>query len=330
MIRHIAAVAIAICFGALPTTGRSETATIVKLGYILAPESQLGAGAKVFADEVAKRTQERYRVEQYPNAQLGGEVEMMKGVQLGTIDAAFVTGAPVPNFVPAVGVFNIPFLVPDAAHAHALLDGAYGQDLLKKFDAQDMVALAWGENGMRHLTNSKRPIVAPSDLDGLKLRVPQSDIMVAGFRALGADVHQLSFPELYGALEVGEFDGQENPIATIVASKFYQVQRFLTLSGHIYDPAVLVISKDLFSDMSAADRAAFVEAARLGGAASREYAAQAERNGVALLERNGMRVTTSVDNAAFVRAMAPVMPVFESKFGAATITMLRDQKTAGN
>jgi tripartite ATP-independent transporter DctP family solute receptor len=330
MIRYIAAAGVAVWFGFFTTIGHCETATIVKLGYILAQDSQLGAGANVFADEVAKRTQGRYRIEQYPNAQLGGEVEMVRGVQLGTIDAAFVTGAPLPNFVPEVGVFNIPFQVPDAAHAHALLDGPLGRNLLKKFDTQGMVGLAWGENGMRHLTNSKRSIVTPDDLNGLKLRVPQSDIMVAGFTALGADVHQLAFPQLYGALQVGEFDGQENPIATIVASKFYQVQRFLTLSGHIYDPAVFVISKDLYADMSAADRAAFVEAARLGGLASRDYATLAEKTGVSFLEQNGMTIVNSIDKAAFVHAMAPAMPVFESKFGASTIAMLRDHTIAGN
>ena len=330
MFRYIAAASIALWVGVFGTVAHSETAIVVKLGYILAPNSQLGAGAKAFADEVVQRTQGRYRVEQYPNAQLGGEVEMMKGVQLGTIDAAFITGAPIPNFIPEVGAFNIPFLVPDAAHAHELLDGPFGQDLLKKFEAQGMLALAWGENGMRHLTNAKRPIRTPDDLSGLKLRVPQSDIMVAGFKALGADVHRLAFPELYGALQVGQFDGQENPIATIVASKFYQVQRFLTLSGHIYDPAVFVISKDLFGEMSAADRASFVEAARLGGLASREYAAQAEKNGVALLEQNGMTVVPSIDKAVFRRAMAPAMAAFESQFGAATIAMLRDRKISGN
>jgi TRAP-type transport system periplasmic protein len=328
MLRHLTAITVGLVIAVVGWAAQAET--VVKLGYILAPDSQLGAGAKVFADEVAKRTEGRYRIEQYPNSQLGGEVEMMKGVQLGTIDAAFITGAPIPNFVPDVGVFNIPFLVPDAAHAHNLLDGPFGQDLLKKFDNKGLVALAWGENGMRHLTNSKHPITRPGDLDGLKLRVPQSENMVAGFRALGADVHQLAFPELYNALQVGGFDAQENPIATIVASKFYQVQRFLTLSGHIYDPAVFLVSKDVFADMSAADRAAVTEAARLGGLASRDYAAQAEKNGIAFLEQNGMSVVREIDKAAFIAAMAPAMPAFESKFGAATIALLRGQKLAGN
>jgi tripartite ATP-independent transporter DctP family solute receptor len=304
------------------------TKQTLKIGYILAKNSQLGAGATVFADEVARRTQGRYRILQYPNAELGGEVEMMKAVQLGTIDLAFITGAPVPNFVPEAGIFGIPFLFRDARHAHAVLDGPIGDELLAKFAAKDMIALAWGENGMRHLTNSKRPIATPDDLEGLKLRVPQSDTMVAGFKGLGADVSQLAFPELYGALQTGKFDGQENPIATIVASKFNQVQKYLTMSGHIYDPAVFLISKDLYEEMSAADRAAFVEAARLGGEASRKFAAQAEADGVAFLQQQGMQVVPSIDKGKFAAAMAPIMPLFEQKYGAAMIARIREYKVA--
>lgn len=302
------------------------TQQTLKLGYILAKDSQLGAGGIVFAAEVARRTQGRYRIEQYPNSELGGEVEMMKGVQLGTIDLAFITGAPVPNFVPEAGVFGIPFLFRDAQHAHAVLDGPIGDELLQKFAAKGMIALAWGENGMRHLTNSRRPIVTPDDLKGLKLRVPQSDTMVAGFKALGADVSQLAFPEVYGALQTGKFDAQENPIATIVASKFNQVQKYLTMSGHIYDPAVFLISPDLYQEMSAADRAAFVEAARLGGEASRKFAAKAEAEGVAFLQQQGMQVVTSIDKGKFAAAMAPIMPAFEQKYGAATIRRIREYR----
>lgn len=308
-----------------PPEAAAATQTL-KIGYILAKNSQLGAGATVFADEVARRTQGRYRIEQYPNAELGGEVEMMKGVQFGTVDLAFITGAPMPSFVPEIGVFGIPFLIRDAEHAHAVLDGPIGDALLAKFAAKGMIALAWGENGMRHLTNSKRPIVTPADLHGIKLRVPQSDTMVAGFKALGADPSQLAFPDVYGALQTGRFDGQENPIATIVASKFNQVQKYLTMSGHIYDPAVFLMSKDVYEDMSAADRAAFVEAARLGGEASRKFAAEAEAQGVAYLQQQGMQVVTTIDKSKFAAAMAPAMPAFEQKYGADMIAHIREYK----
>jgi TRAP-type transport system periplasmic protein len=293
----------------------ADEVRVIKLGYILAPHSQLGAGADVFAAEVKKRTQNRYRVDQYPDSALGGEVEMMKGVQLGTVDIAFITGAPMPNFVSEIGVFGIPFLIRDAQHAYRVLDGPLGQDLLKKFDAQNIVALAWGENGMRHITNSRNPIHVPADLKGLKLRVPQSDVMVEGFNALGADTHPLAFPEVYGALQTGRFDGQENPIATIIASKFYQVQKYLTLSGHIYDPAAFLMSKDLYDELSPADRQSFVEAARLGGLASRQFAGEAEANGITFLRQQGMEVVTDIDKTTFADAMASVMPAYDKKFG---------------
>jgi TRAP-type transport system periplasmic protein len=304
----------------------ADDVRVIKLGYILAPHSQLGAGADVFAAEVEKRTQGRYRIDQYPDSALGGEVEMMKGVQLGTIDMAFITGAPMPNFVPEIGVFGIPFLIRNAEHAHRVLDGPMGQELLKKFEAQNIVALAWGENGMRHITNSRHPIRDPDDLKGLELRVPQSDVMVEGFDVLGADTRPLTFPEVYGALQTGRFDGEENPIATIIASKFYQVQKYLTLSGHIYDPAAFLMSKDLYDELSPADRQAFVEAARLGGLASRQFAAEAEANGVAFLRQQGMQVITDIDKAKFADAMAPAMPAFEKKFGRDLIDAIREAK----
>jgi len=311
-----------------PSLSRAEDARVIKLGYILAPHSQLGAGADVFASEVEKRTQGRYRIDQYPDAALGGEVEMMKGVRLGTVDLAFITGAPMPNFVPEIGVFGIPFLIRDAQHAYSVLDGPLGQQLLKKFEGKDIIALAWGENGMRHITNSKRSIQTPDDLRGLKLRVPQSDVMVQGFDALGADTHPLAFPDVYGALQTGRFDAQENPIATIIASKFYQVQKYLTMSGHIYDPAAFLMSKDLNDDLSPADRQAFAEAARLGGLASRQFAAEAESSGVAMLQTAGVQVTASIDKAKFADAMASVMPAFEKNFGRDVIAAVRNAKVA--
>lgn len=308
------------------SSAHADETRVVKLGYILAPHSQLGAGADVFAAEVAKRTQGRYRIEQYPDAALGGEVEMTKGVQLGTVDMAFVTGAPMPNFVSEIGVFGIPFLIRDAQHAYSVLDGPLGQQLLRKFDEQNIVALAWGENGTRHITNSVRSIRAPEDLKGLKLRVPQSNVMVKCFDALGADTHPLAFPDVYGALQTGRFDGQENPIATIIASKFYQVQKYLTLSSHIYDPAAFLMSEDLYGELSSADRQAFIEAARLGGLASRKFAAEAEANGIAFLQQQGMQIVTNIDKAKFIDAMAPAMPVFEQKFGHDMIDSIRNVK----
>jgi tripartite ATP-independent transporter DctP family solute receptor len=319
----IAGTAAATAFGSFSARAQSHT---LKLGYILAQESQLGAGATAFATDLSNATQGRLKVEQFPNSALGGEVEMLKGVQLGAIDLAFITCAPLPNIIPEVGVFNIPFLFRDASHAHAALDSAIGQSYLEKFRSKDLVALAWGENGMRHITNSKRAIKGPEDLKGLKLRLPQSEVMLAGFKALGADVAPLAFPQLYDALKTGQFDGQENPIATIVASKFSQVQKYLTLSGHVYDPAVIVMSADAFDELSSPDREAVVKAAKIGAKTSRVYAADAQTKGVELLKQDGMEVVADVDTTRFAAAMASAAPIFEKHFGAETIGKIRDHK----
>ncbi len=323
--RNILLAGAALAAGSMPGQAAAAPAKARKLrmGYLLPAESQLGAGATAMAEEIANRTGGRIQIQQFPDSVLGGEVEMLKGVQLGTIDLAFITGAPLPSVLPEVGIFNIPFLFNSPAHAHTVLDGPIGDSYLKLLSGKDLVALAWGENGLRHLTNSKRPIAAPGDLKGLKLRLPQSPVMLLGFRALGAEANPLPFPQLYGALQAGVFDGQENPIATIRSAKFAQVQKFLTLSGHVYDPAVIVMSSDANDDLSDADRAIILAAAKTGAAASRAFAAAAETTGVATLKQAGMQVLPGIDRAAFSTAMAAATPEFEKLFGRQRIEQIR-------
>jgi tripartite ATP-independent transporter DctP family solute receptor len=322
--RTLAATAAAFVSLLAPASG--QNVKVLKLGYILSTDSQLGAGGAVFADEIAKRMQGRYRIDQYPNSALGGEVEMLKAVKLGTVDLAFITGAPLPNIMPGIGVFNIPFLFRDLAHAHAVLDGPIGQSYLGNFREDGLVALAWGENGMRHITNSKHEIRSPEDLKGLKLRVPQSDVMLAGFKALGSDVRPLAFPQLYGALQSGQFDGQENPIATIQSSKFNQVQKYLSLTGHVYDPAVLFMSTDDFDELSVDDKRSFIDAAKLAGDASRDFAAAAEARGVSELAQTGMQVIKDIDRSKFAAEMASANVDFDRRFGSELIGKIRDYK----
>ena len=306
-----------IVAGMLPLRPRYARAAgrTLRIGYILRAQSQLGAGAATFAEEVAKRTEGRIAIQQFPDAALGGDVELLKGVQLGSIDLAFVTGMGLPGVIAEAGMLNIPFLFNSAKHAYAVLDGPVGESFRQRFAEKDIVMLAWGENGLRHMTNSKHPIVTPGDLKGLKIRVPQSQVLLEAFQALGAETASLPLPLLFEALRAGKFDGQENPIATIQAAKFDQVQKFLTLSGHAYDPAVFIMSADAYDDLSAEDKVSFKEAAILGGRASRNFAAQAEINGIAALQQAGMTIQTSVDRASFAAALGGANLEFEKRFG---------------
>jgi tripartite ATP-independent transporter DctP family solute receptor len=307
---------------ARPRPARAAARTL-RIGYILRQQSQLGAGATAFAEQVAKLTGGRITIQQFPDATLGGDVELLKGVQLGSIDLAFVTGMGLPSVLPEAGMLNIPFLFNSAQHAYAVLDGPVGESFRKQFAAKDLVMLAWGENGLRHMTNARRPIITPADLKGLKMRVPQSAVLLEAFQALGAEVATLPLPQLFEALRAGKFDGQENPIATIQAARFDQVQKFLTLSGHAYDPAVFLMSPDAFDELSAEDKASFKEAATAGGEASRTFAAQAQIDGIATLQKAGMTVQTDVDRASFAAAMSSANAEFEKRFGRALIEQVK-------
>ena len=308
-----------------PHRARAGARTL-RIGYILPLKSQLGAGATAFAEDVSKSTGGRFIVKQFPDSTLGGDVELLKAVQLGTVDLALVTGMGLSGLMPDLGVLNIPFLFRDAAHAQAVLDGPIGQSFQATFAARDITLLAWGENGLRHITNARKVIATPEDLKGLKIRVPQSDVMLQGFQALGAEAAPLPFPVLYQALQAGTFDGEENPVATIRAAKLDEVQKFLTLSGHAYDPAAFIMSTDLRSDLSPEDYASFVTAARAGAKASRVFAADAEVNGVAALQEGGMTVQPTVDKARFAAAMASANADFDKRFGQDLIAQIRATK----
>jgi len=275
------------------------------------------------AEEVAKRTGGRIRIEQFPDAALGGDANMMKNVQLGSIDVAIISASYLPAALPEADVFQMPFLFRDISQARAAMDGAPGQEILKRLSTKNLVALAWAENGMRHISNSKRPIVTPEDMRGLKFRLPPSDVIVLAFKTLGADTGVLPLPKLYGALQTGEFDGQENPIATMLVHNLQKVQKYVTLTGHVYSPAVIVLSPDAYDDLSVEEKSIFADAARLGVQASREYSARLEKTGLATLQQAGVQVISDIDRARFAAAMAPAMPEYEKRFGHDLIDRIR-------
>ena len=323
LLRGVAGFGVLAGLGVAHAARAAGAGRALRMGYINARDSQLGAGTAEFARKIEAAKGGAWRIEQYPNGVLGGEVEMLDGLRKGELDLAFITAAVLSGVVPEFGIFDLPFLFRGAAHAHAVLDGPIGQDYLERFRGRGLVGLAWGENGVRHLTNSKRPIRAPKDLIGLRLRVPQSDVTLRCFRQLGVEAAPLGFPALYGALEAGRFDGQENPISTIRAAHFERVQRHLTLSGHVYSGAIIFMSQDAWDDLGPAERNAFAEAAHAGALTSRRVAGQAEREGTDALRAAGMEVVPDVDGVAFLAALEPVWSEFARQFGEAQIARMR-------
>ena len=217
-------------------SGPSWAETILQLGHPTASTSHYGVAAATLADELAKRSNGKFKVVSTPN---GAEREMIESAQIGTLDLVVTSTGPVGNFVPEVAIVDIPFLFRDYDHAHAVLDGPIGQDMLKLFPAKGIEALAWGENGFRHITNSKRPINTPADAKGLKVRTMENQVRHDRLPPVGhpADARwpsRKSSPPFSRAT----IDGQENPIPVIASSKFAKVQKYLTLTGHVYSPAI--------------------------------------------------------------------------------------------
>lgn len=292
----------------------------VVVGHALAPTSHYGVGAQAFIDTLTELSGGTFTGEQAPAGQLGGERDMIEGLQIGSIDLVITSTGPLGNFVPEVLALDLPFLFRDYDHARTTLDGEIGQELLAAIGGANLVGLAWSENGFRHVTNSQRPITSPEDMDGLKLRTMENAVHMAAFEGMGAAPTPMAFPEVFGALQQGVVDGQENPITVITASRFWEVQGYVTLTGHVYSPAVVLASPILFDSLTEEQQGWFRQAAAASAAATRAEVDRLEREGVELMRANGMEVITEIDRAPFqALAAEAAWPVYTDQFGSAML-----------
>lgn len=298
--------AVAMSTAALAPLAAAQT--VAKFGYGAADEHPQGLGAKRFAELVKTKTNGRITVNTYGSGKLGSDPSMQSQVQGGTLE--IMTG-PTSNLVGLIkefALFDLPFLLPGYKEADALLDGPIGQQLLTKLDAVGLVGLGYCENGFRSVTNSKHPITKVEDFAGLKIRVIQNPVFIDTFKALGANPVPMPFTELYGALESRAVDAQENPVGLIDASKFYEVQKYLSLTGHVYSPFIVIGSKKWFDKLSDADKvavkAAGVESCKYQRQMQREQAVQLMQS----LKSKGMQVN-ELAPAEIARLRTAVKPV---------------------
>ncbi len=317
MLRRMLPVAGLLAAMSLPAAAQTQ----LTIQHPLPLNSHYGAGASALKEAFERATSNRFRVNIQRN---DNEREAIESVQIGTIECSITSTGPVGNFVAETRNLDVPFLFRDTTHARGVLDSEIGQGLLARFQPRGLVGVAWMENGFRHLTNSRREVNAPGDVRGMKVRTMENQVHMRAFSALGALPTPMAFSELVPALQQGTVDGQENPIPVIVANNLNQVQRFLTLTGHVYSPAILICNPAFLGRMSAADRAAFTEAARAGAAANRARVTADEQSGVEELRRRGMVVVTQVDNAAFQAALAPQAANIEQQLDQALLRRIRE------
>lgn len=299
----------------------------MNLAFTTPPNSHYGDAARAFAETIADRSGGAITINLKPAGALGGERDVLEGLQIGSIELAITSTGPVGNFVPAIYALDFPFLFESYDHARSTLDGPIGQQLLAEFEAHDMIGLAWAENGFRHVTNSVHPVTKPEDLSGLKLRTMENKVHIAAFEAAGASATPMSWTEVLTSLQQGTIDGQENPIPVLTSNNMWEIQKYLTLTGHVYSPAVVIMSKAHWDGLSEEEQGWFVEAAQAAAAAARATVSANEENGVALLRENGMEVVTDVDKAAFAAAVQPAYDEYADQMGVSDmIAQIRAKK----
>lgn len=310
--KHVFAAALLCAAVAAPSFAQE-----IKIGYALAEDSHYGAGAKAFEASLKESLGDQFTFRHFPSSGLGGEREVLEGLQLGTVEMTIASDGTLTNFVPEVGVLGVPFLLRDKDHARKVLDGEIGQEMLAKFEPAGLHALAWGEQGFRHITSNRGAVEAPADLNGLKIRTMENPVHIEAFRALGAAPTPMAWPEVIGALEQGAIDGQENPLSVIVSAKLNEVQKYLTLDGHVYSSTIILVSPSLWNGLDDAQKAAFVKAAKDAVVAMRAYVDEVDASGVASMKDAGMQVNelSPEQKAAFRDALAGPYQQYEAQFG---------------
>ncbi|WP_166266952.1 TRAP transporter substrate-binding protein [Marinobacter caseinilyticus] len=296
----------------------------INLGHTLSDTSHYSVGADAFKETLERLSDGEFKVAEHPSGALGGERAMIEGLQIGTVDVVITSTGPLGNFVPESYVLDLPFLFKDYEQARCVLDGDIGQQLLDKMGEHNLVGLAWSENGFRHMTNSKQAIKTPADAKGLKVRTMENKVHMEAFQQMGVHPTPMAFPEVFTALQQGTVDGQENPITVIVATKFWEVQDHLSLTGHVYSPAAVLASPILLDGLNEEQRGWFLEAANASAAATREEVSRLESEGVDLLRKNGMTVETDINKAPFQEAVKPAYKIYTDQYGSEMLDLIRD------
>jgi TRAP-type transport system periplasmic protein len=308
-----------IAAAALSATAlQAQEARTIKVGIGLNEDHPQGMAVKFFAEQVAKKSAGKLQVKLFASGQLGNDVTMISSLQGGTIEMVVPDTSTLVSLVKDFGVINFPFLFSNVAEADKVLDSQFGKNLLAKLPEKGLIGLGFWENGFRHVTNSRRPIQKLEDFNGLKLRVIQNPLFIETFKALGVNAVPMPFPEVFTALETKTVDGQENPSATVLSSKFYEVQKHVALSGHIYSVWTPLFSKKIWDTYTAAEQAILREAAVESQAFERKVIRAYDSKALEDLKAQGMQIT-SISPAELEKLRAKVQPViakFSAEFGA--------------
>ncbi len=324
--RDLTSIAAAAALACL-TPGAFAATFNLKLGHAVNTTDGQHAAAVKLAELVKERTKGDVEITIYPANQLGNDAAMINGARGGTIDIVSSGASNYNGIVANTAAMELPFVFRSAQHAYAVLDGPIGTGVLNEMAPHGLKGLAYWENGWRAFTNNKRPIKTPEDVKGLKIRSTGNPYHIQAFKLLGMNPSPMAIAELYTALETGTFDAQEHPINVTWSSKFYEVQKHLTISNHVYSPLILAMNKAKFDSLPANYQTIVVEAAREAAKYQRELNAGNAGKVVAELKKSGMQVVETVDMAPFQKIVSePIAKAFAEKNGAALLQAIEATK----
>lgn len=286
----VAAATAAVLTASFSALAQDIKPRLIRFGYGLNEQSNQGRAAKVFAEAVEKASGGKMKVRAIGAAALGPDTQMQQALIGGAQEMMVGSTATLVGITKEMALWDTPFLISNTKEADILLDGPIGEKIKDKLQEKGLVGLVYWENGFRNLTNSKRPVTKVEDLDGIKLRVMQNNVFLSSFKTLGANAIPMAFSELFGALETHTVDGQENPYNTILSSKFYEVQKYLTVTNHVYSPWIVLVSKKWWDQLSKAEQKVLMDAAKTSRDYERKDTRDEASKAMADLKAKGMQV----------------------------------------
>jgi tripartite ATP-independent transporter DctP family solute receptor len=300
----------------------------LKLGHVAPTDEPYHQAAEKFAELVNKNTGGAVQIQIFPNSLLGGQRELLEGLQLGSVDITLTTAAVLASFLPKAQVIELPFMFRDREHVYKVVDGPLAKEIYDGDEKKKMKVIDTWENGFRNITNNVRPIEKPDDMKGIKIRVMENKMYIEMFKALGANPTPMARGELFTGLQTKVVDGQENPLGQIYTSRFYEVQKYATLSGHTYSPEVVVFSLASWKKIPAKYQEEILKASAEAKKFNRDLSAKMDKEYVGKLKEKGMTVTelTPQQIQPFQAKMTPVWDMFADKIGKDLIQKIKDTK----
>ena len=309
---------------AVMAAGPAAAQEVLRFGHVGEPGSLFAASAEHFAEAANEKLGGDYEVQVFGSSQLGSDDELLQKLKLGQVTFALPSSV-MSSVAPEFGVFEMPYIIQSREHVRAVADAMLEDTFNAAAEAEGYEILAFWENGFRHITNNVRPIDGPADLDGIKLRTPKGEWRVKMFQQYGANPTPMAFSDVFTALQTGVIDGQENPYAQIASAKFQEVQKYLSITGHVYTPAYVLVAKSNFDRLPEEVRTALTEAAQQTQGFVYETAAQMETDLLGEIEDAGVAVNEA-DRQAFIDASEPIYAEFgeEVEGGAGLVQRVRD------